>query len=330
MQFLADYGLFLAKSVTLVIAILIIIGGIIALVSKGRNRDKEQLEIRKLNQRYDDMKKALESEMLTKAELKEIKKTEKKADKKETKKHKKRIFVIDFDGDMRASAVTSFREEITAILNIATPKDEVAIRLESPGGMVSAYGLAASQIHRIREKKIPITILIDKVAASGGYLMACTANRILAAPFAIIGSIGVLAQIPNFHRLLKKNDIDFEQITAGEYKRTVTMFGENTDRDREKLKTDLESIHHQFKDFIAQNRPSVDINQVATGEYWLATRAKELNLVDDLMTSDEYLLTASHDADLYQVIYTIKKSLSEKLSTAIQMAIDKTLSAKFI
>ncbi|MFU8797668.1 MAG: protease SohB, partial [Gammaproteobacteria bacterium] len=213
---------------------------------------------------------------------------------------------------------------------IATPQDEVAIRLDSPGGMVSAYGLAASQIHRIRSKQIPVTVLVDKVAASGGYLMACVANRIIASPFATIGSIGVLAQIPNFYKLLKKNDIDFEQITAGEYKRTVTMFGENTDRDREKLKSDLEAIHHQFKDFITQNRPAVNMVEVATGEFWLAIRAKELNLVDELMTSDEYLMAQRQHADIYQISYSIKKSLPEKLSEAIQMGFYKFfVSTKF-
>ena len=109
-----------------------------------------------------------------------------------------------------------------------------------------AYGLAASQMQRIRDKKLKLTVCVDKVAASGGYMMAVVADKIIAAPFAVLGSIGVLAQVPNFHRLLKKHDVDFEMLTAGKYKRTLTMFGENTDKGREKFQEDIEDTHVLF------------------------------------------------------------------------------------
>jgi serine protease SohB len=231
---------------------------------------------------------------------------------------KKHVYVIDFVGDIRASAVENLREEITAILSIATPKDEVIVRLESPGGMVNTYGLAASQLQRIRDKHIPLTVIVDKVAASGGYLMACVAHKILAAPFAIIGSIGVVAQLPNFHRLLKKKEIDYELITAGEYKRTLTMFGENTDKAREKFQEQIQDIHDHFKQFIHKNRGIVNLPEVATGEYWLASKALELKLVDELTTSDDYLLTQSHTADIYHVQYCVKKSVGSRLANFMQ------------
>jgi serine protease SohB len=210
---------------------------------------------------------------------------------------------------MLASAVATLRQEVTAILTVAEPGDRVLVRLESAGGAVHAYGLAASQIARFRERKVPVTVAVDKIAASGGYMMACTAEHIIAAPFAVLGSIGVVAQLPNFHRLLEKNDIDFELFTAGEFKRTITLFGENTDKARAKFREEIEEVHVLFKDFVKQNRPVLDLAQVATGEHWYGSRALELKLVDELRTSDDYLLEASSDADLYEVTYHAKKGL---------------------
>ncbi|CAN5321174.1 protease SohB [soil metagenome] len=323
MHFFAEYGLFLAKTITFVVAILIVMLGIIAIASRGK--EKEKIQIKKLNDKLQEVKEDLSQEVLSKAEFKKQMKVWKKTQKSEDKKERKRIFVLDFNGDVRASAVNNLREEITAILMVATPKDEVLVKLESAGGMVHSYGLAASQLERIKQKQIPLIAAVDKVAASGGYLMACVADTILAAPFAIIGSIGVIAQLPNFHRFLKKHDIDFEQVTAGAYKRTLTMFGENTEKGREKMRMEIEDIHHQFKEFIQQNRPSVDVEEVATGEHWLANRALALKLVDKLITSDDYLLNASQTADLYQIIYKHKKSLGEKIMSNVTLRWQKLI-----
>ena len=213
---------------------------------------------------------------------------------------RRRVFVVDFKGDIRATAVTALREEISAILGVAATTDEVVVRLENFGGAVHEHGLAASQLMRVRDKGIPLTAIVDKGAASGGYLMACVANRIIAAPFAVIGSIGVIAQLPNFHRLLEARGVDFEQITAGRYKRTVTMFGKNTDDDRAKLREELEDIHALFKQVVTTHRPALDIEAVATGEHWYGSRALELKLVDAVETSDDYLHRAAESADLYR------------------------------
>lgn len=332
MQFLAEYGLFLMKAITLVAAILIVIAGVIALASKGKSKDKQKLEIEKINDKYKEMHEHLNAVILTKHQLKEWEKQEKKAAKAEKKacaaehKTKKRIFVTDFDGDIKASAVSTLRQAVTAILTVATPQDEVVLRLESGGGLVHAYGLAASQLQRIRERKIPLTIAIDKVAASGGYMMACVGNRVLAAPFAIVGSIGVLAQLPNFHRLLKKNDIDYEQITAGEYKRTLTLFGENTEKGRHKFQEEVEETQVLFKDFVKQHRSVVDIDKVATGEHWYGTQALELKLVDEIMTSDDYLLNNSRTSDIYLVNYIAKKNLANRIATSMELLSSKGLS----
>lgn len=329
-EFIAEYGLFLAKTITIVLGILLLIGGLILLASRGRDMGREHLEIKKINDRYEEMAEAVKAAILSKDELKKSLKAEKQLKKAEAKELKanpaqrrKRVFVINFDGDIKASPLASLRKEITAILTVATPEDEVFLRLQSGGGLVHAYGLASSQLMRIKEKKIPLTICVDKIAASGGYMMACVADRIIAAPFAIIGSIGVIAQLPNFHKLLKKHDIEFEQLTAGEFKRTITMFGENTDKARQKFQEELEEMHILFKDFIQQHRPIVDINRIATGEHWPASRALELKLVDELKTSDDYLLENSHHKELFEVCYTIKQPLGVRMGWFIQNTLTK-------
>jgi serine protease SohB len=275
------------------------------------------------------MEKSMQAAVLSEDEFKKLQKEEKKADKAK-KKHKpeeperrKRVFVLSFDGDVRASAVENLREEISAILTLAKRDDEVVLRLESPGGMVHGYGLAASQLQRISQREIPLTVAVDAVAASGGYMMACIGTKIIAAPFAIIGSIGVIAQLPNFNRLLKKHDIDYEMFTAGEYKRTVTMFGENTDKGREKFVEELEDTHTLFKDFVSRHRPQVNIDDVATGEVWYGTRALECQLIDDIQTSDEYLMQAAKECDVYTVEFAFKKTLQEKLGMAAQAVSSK-------
>ena len=299
MNFIAQYGLFALESITLVISILLLVAGVLSLGRKSKNT----VQIRSLDKQYFEVKQMIQKEISQK-------KPEKK--KKDKKSYPSR-FVLDFKGDISASQVESLREEISALLSVATKKDEVVIRLHSPGGSVNGYGLAAAQLQRIRDRQIPLTVCIDQVAASGGYLMACVANRIVAAPFAIIGSIGVVAQLPNFHRLLKKNNIDVELLTAGEYKRTLTVFGENTESGRKKFQNDLEKIHTIFRNYILANRQDINIDQVATGEHWLAIDAFDLGLIDILQTSDDYL---DEQRDIYKTFgltLHIKQPLSSKL-----------------
>ncbi len=315
MDFLIEYGMFLAKLGTIAILLVLVVGTVIMVIMRGKG-DSGHLSINNINEKYEAMSLMLSSQVLDKKSLKKYLKLHKQEHKEKEKKsseESKKTFVLDFKGDIKASTVSSLREEITAILTIADKKDEVLVILESGGGTVHGYGLGASQLKRVKDKGIALTVAVDKVAASGGYMMACVADKIIAAPFAIIGSIGVLAQIPNFHRLLKKMDIDFEQVTAGDYKRTLTLFGENTDKDREKLKEELEDTHHLFKEFVKDNRPQVDIDKIATGEHWYGKRAIELNLIDELITSDDYLTNAATEADVFEIKYERKKPVSEKL-----------------
>lgn len=310
---------FFLKALVILATVLGIVGGVIALASK--NKIKEKLRVKPLNKHYEKLEETVNATILSKKEQKQREKTLKaknKKDKKSSGDTAKRVFVITFMGDIKASAVQSLREEITAILEVACPADTVFVKLESFGGTVHGYGLAASELIRIKEKAIPLIISVDKVAASGGYMMACVANQLIAAPFAIIGSIGVVAEVPNFHRFLKKHDVDFEQITAGEYKRTLTYFGENTSKARQKVQEEINDAHELFKEFIKQNRPQIDLSTVATGEYWFAARAQKLNLVDQLMTSDEYLSHARKEAKLFEITYAKPKKISEKIFNKCQ------------
>lgn len=300
MDLLAQYGVFLLKTFTLVFAIIFVFAGIFAVGKKP----KPKVNIINLNKHYDDLKEKIHKEINKKHKKNKISKSD---------KDKPCAYFIDFNGDIKASQVEALRDEITAILSVAKENDEVIVKVTSPGGVVNGYGLAASQLQRVRDRNIKLTVCIDTIAASGGYLMACVADQILAAPFAILGSIGVVAQMPNFHKLLQKNSIDVELITAGEYKRTLTMFGENTDKGRKKFQEDVESIHQIFKDFVLKNRSQLEIEKVATGEHWLASDAIELKLIDKLQTSDEYLISNLEKYNIYKVEVQVKQNIINKL-----------------
>ncbi len=318
MEFVTDYGLFVAKLATLSVFLFALAFGLVVIRKRGKAEHEERLEVKCLNDKYDSMALTLRAAIGPKHAFKEAYKAFKARNKARIKGagesgSRKRVFVLRFQGDLRASAVAALREEITAVLMIAVPKDEVVLILESPGGVVHGYGLAASQLQRLKDHGISLTVAVDKIAASGGYLMACAAERVIAAPFAILGSIGVVGQMPNFNRLLKSHDVDFELITAGEYKRTLTMFGENTEKGREKFREDLEITHALFKDFVRTHRPGVDIERVSTGEHWYGLQALDLKLVDAVRTSDDYLREASAEADLYELTYIRKRRGLERL-----------------
>lgn len=318
MQFLINYGMFCAKLLTVALVIIAVIGIIFGLMVFAKSKSKGKLEVTKLNDKYKDYKNTLSYFAKPKKEFKQFLKSQKKEPKPKNKPMK-RLFVLNFQGDIRASAVNALREEITALLTLAEPSDEVLVRLDSAGGLVNAYGLAASQLQRITAKKIKLTVAIDKMAASGGYLMACVANRILAAPFSIVGSIGVVAELPNFHRYLQGKNIDFEQLTAGEYKRTLTLFGENTEKDREKMQQEINETHTLFKNYIKEHRPVIDIDQVSTGEHWYGTQAIHYQLVDELQTSDDYLLVASREFNILEISYKIRKTLAQRFSQSVNL-----------
>ena len=324
MEFLYEYGLFFAKTITFVIAIAAIAAIIVASSVKPKGK-KGEIIIDDLSEQLTDLKDSFISNTLSKKELKAYQKEQKASAKKTEVESLPKLYVVDFNGSMDASEVDSLREEITAILTFADKdKDSVLVRLESGGGVVHGYGLAASQLQRLTKAQINLTVAIDKVAASGGYMMACVANKIVAAPFAIVGSIGVIAQIPNFNKILKKNDVGFEQITAGEYKRTLTLFGENTDKGREKFKEEIEQTHGLFKSFVTEQRPSLDIDKVATGEHWFATQALEKGLVDEINTSDDLLMAQYKEKQIFKVSYKIKKTLSDKLAIGLSSTLSRT------
>ena len=209
-----------------------------------------------------------------------------------SKLKKKHVFVLNFFGDVRASQAEQLREEVTGLLRSAKKErgDEVVLRLNTGGGTVTGYGLAAAQLMRIKDAGLKLTICVEQVAASGGYMMACVADEIVASPFAVLGSIGVISEQPNVYERLKTEGIEFQTVTAGKFKRTLTPTKKVNKEDLEKSKKDIEAVLVLFKGFVEQNRPSLDIDNVATGETWFGNDALQRNLVDKLKTSDDVLL----------------------------------------
>lgn len=344
-EFFLNWGLFAAKTLTILLTVGLVIGILVAIFSRNHDSSNDRLVITPINRRIEHEKDILchallDPETFDAAEKK--KRSAEKAERKQRKKalkaeskspprdkiadpEKRRVYVLDFDGDLQASAVSKLRRELTVVLAAASTADEIVVRLESGGGVVHGYGLAASQLSRVKAKSVKLTVCVDKVAASGGYMMACVADHIVAAPFAVLGSIGVVAQLPNFHRLLKKHDVDFELITAGEHKRTLTVFGENTESGREKFREDLEDTHAQFKEFVSEQRPAIDIEKVATGEIWLGRRALDVKLVDELKTSDEYIVEACENADVYEIRFEEKKKFQDKLMASFETSLERVL-----
>lgn len=333
----AEYGLFLAKIVTVVVALAIVIT-LIANLTQRKKAQRGELRVTRLGEEYKEMKEEVAAALLDPHQHKQWHKNQKKKNKQEAKAAKARakrgeaapagkptLYVLDFKGSIDAHEVSALREEVTAVLAVAKPQDEVLLRLESPGGVVHGYGLAASQLQRLRERQIPLTVAVDKVAASGGYMMACVANNIVAAPFAIIGSIGVVAQIPNFNRLLKRNDIDIELHTAGQYKRTLTLLGENTEEGREKFREDLNETHQLFKEFVHSMRPSLDIDAVATGEHWYGVQAQEKGLVDEISTSDDLIIARMQERDVVSLRYMQRKRLMDRFTGSAAQSLDRLL-----
>ncbi|HJR69958.1 MAG TPA: protease SohB [Gammaproteobacteria bacterium] len=320
-DFLAAYGLFLAQLATFVLLVIVAV----ALIAATRRRGHaEGLVVEHMNRRFEDSADELKVIVEGKARFKKEAKARSRERKREEKARAKedspkpRLFVLDFKGDLRASAAASLREEVSAIVRVARPQDRVLVRLENSGGTVHEHGFAASQLTRLKGHGLTLLVAVDKVAASGGYLMACVADKLIAAPFAIVGSIGVLAQLPNFHRLLEDKGVDFEQIMAGRYKRTVTMFGKNTEEGRAKLQQEVEDIHELFKSQIRDHRPQVDLDRVATGEHWYGIRALELKLVDELRTSDDFLLEAAKDHELYHLAYKRRRTWQERMLGGVE------------
>ena len=334
---LLNYGIFLLELLTIfgVVAVIVMI-----ILESKKHPENGTIVLTDFSEKYKEEKESLEAFFLSGEELKQKEKAEKKEAKAKAKAEKKRIkegekksdeekkprlFVLDFNGDVHAHAVSALRREITAVLSIAKPEDEVLLKLESPGGVVHGYGLAASQLQRLRERNIPLTVAVDKVAASGGYMMACVANKIVSAPFAIIGSVGVVAEVPNIHRLLKKHDVDVDVMTAGEFKRTVTFMGENTEKGKQKFQQELEETHQLFKQFVRENRPQLDIEKIATGEHWFGKQALELNLIDGISTSDDLLVKAVENKEIIEIKYKEKKNLTKRIGLQMEESIGNVI-----
>lgn len=331
-EWLAEMGTFLLQTTLIMSAAGLML--LIVLRSKESNEQGLKLHVESLNDQRRARHRRLRVTTTAQGARKKLLKAfrqEEKARQKAAKQGKSddqtrpKVWVLDFHGDIKASQAEQFAQEVSAVIEIASADDEVIVRLESAGGLVHAYGLAAAQLDRLRQAGLSTTVCIDKVAASGGYMMACTANHIKAAPFAVIGSIGVVAQVPNIHRLLKRNDIDVELLTAGKYKRTLTVLGENTQEGREKFIDDLENTHRLFKNYVSQHRPEMDIDKLATGEIWYGSEALAQKLVDSVGTSEAYLVERIAEAQVYRVRLEPPKTISRKVGLAISAGVEHAM-----
>lgn len=339
-EVLLNYGIFLLELLTLfgIVAMIILL-----ILSQRKSNEGGSISLTNLSEQYEEESKSLHQAFLNEAELKQQEKADKAAEKARRKaekarlksdnsapstSRKSRLFVLTFHGDLHASQVNRLRREVDAVLTLADPScDKVLLKLESPGGVVHGYGLAASQLQRLKARQLHLTVAVDKVAASGGYMMACIADQIVSAPFAVIGSIGVVAEIPNIHRLLKKHDIDVDVMTAGEYKRTVTLMGENTEQGKAKFQQELNETHALFKQFVATHRPHMAIEQVATGEHWFGQQALALQLVDAIATSDDLILQACQTQEVIEVVYHLKKPWAQRVSEQMENSVARLLSS---
>ncbi|MCY4657179.1 MAG: protease SohB [Gammaproteobacteria bacterium] len=353
MEFLIELSLFLVKAIIIVVAIVIVLSMLFRGVGRSRQSGHDKhgwIEVQKISELHDSfrdvfnqarvgrhvfMKKKQTEAKAKRKEEKKTAKTQKKesSDEKESsstettetleKEQKRKLYVLNFQGDVEASQVEALRNEVTAVLLDASDKDEILVGVQSPGGLVHAYGLAASQLLRIKQAGIRLTVAVDQVAASGGYMMAAVADRIIAAPFALLGSVGVVAEVPNFNRLLEKNQIDYEVITAGEHKRTLTVFGKNTDEHRAKFKDEIEDVHKQFREFVTEHRPVVEDDTVKTGEAWYGQRALANKLIDEIQTSDQYIMNAAKDSDVYKVTWMVSRTPIEKFAEKFNALVTK-------
>lgn len=228
------------------------------------------------------------------------------------------VFVIDYVGSMMASEVVYLTAKIDAIILKSNKDDEVVINITSPGGAVSGYGLVASQIKRLKTAGLKITATVDTVAASGGYMAAVVSDEIIAAPFAMVGSIGVVANVMIYEELLKNIGIQTNVYTSGDSKRTVVPSRVPNAEEEAKLEAQLEEIHSRFKDHVLSFRPDIDEDKVFTGQAFLAADAINFGLVDKIGTSDELLLNLYKDGHrLIEVQFIIEENIGGSVTKQV-------------
>jgi len=327
-EMLLNVGAFSLKSLVLG---LVVFGGLLMVISaamKAKAHEKE-LEVEDLSEKSKKQTLTIQARILPPKDFKKLLKKEKKSLKDEKKHHDKpKLFVLSFKGDMKASQVDQLRTQVSSVIEVSNPqKDQVLVCIESPGGMVHGYGLAAAQLKRMREKGLHVVAAVDQVAASGGYLMAAVAHEIIAAPFAVVGSIGVVAQVPNIHRLLKKHDVDYEEVTSGKFKRSISYLGKITDEGREHFEKKIGDTHELFKSFVKESRPQLDLEEVGNGDHWYGSEALKLGLIDRIQTSDDFIMESLHSKHVIQIKTPESKNLVKKFASA---AIEKAMAPFYL
>ncbi len=217
-----------------------------------------------------------------------------------------RLAVLRFQGlrDLNASGDQRLSEAIDEVLVNRDHFEEAVVIIDSPGGTTHGYGHAYALLERLSASGLKVTACIDRIGASGGYLMALPADRILAGPFAIVGSVGVVAGIPNVKRLLEEKGVSYRLFVAGDKKRVVHFADDDGPEVREYMDEKLAGIHTQFLQAVEKHRGDrVKLDEVRSGDHWSAEESVEkgLGLVDELQTSAEYLLERNREVALVMI-----------------------------
>lgn len=308
------WGKYILNLLPQLAVIFIFFYGLWSLLSrKGKAQNEQKIALKSYEKRYYEALTPQVREFVEKKDLTALKKAQKAAQKEKGSC----LYVIDFDGDMQASNTVQLAETTSCLLPLLRSTDKVLVRVKSSGGLVPHYGYAASQLSRLRSKA-SLTVAIDHIAASGGYLMACVAHEIIAAPFAIVGSIGVVGLVPNVHPLLKNHGIDVHEHTAGEYKRSLSPWAAVTPEKVQRYEHELSMTHELFQEFVQQYRPNLEPEVLQTGEYRYAARSVgDTGLVDKVQSSDDFI--AEHLPKYHVIFVTCReeKSVWQRLSGAL-------------
>ncbi|MDP3296608.1 MAG: signal peptide peptidase SppA [Thermodesulfovibrionia bacterium] len=164
----------------------------------------------------------------------------------------------------------------------------VVIRIDSPGGAVAPAQEIYKEIVKLKKEK-KVVASMGSVAASGGYYIACPADKIVANPGTLTGSIGVIMEIPNIEGLMKKIGVETKVIKSGKHKDIASMFKSMTEEERKILQSVLDDVHDQFIRAVSEGRNMKyeNIKELADGRIFTGKKAKELGLVDTLGNLDD-------------------------------------------
>lgn len=196
----------------------------------------------------------------------------------------------------------------------------IVLRVDSPGGTVAASEEIATYV---KECEKPVVVSVGDVGASGAYMISSQADSIWANPGSSVGSIGVIAQIPNVSGLLDMVGVEFQTFTAGEYKDAGSAYRDLTKEEEALIQGEVEEAYDQFIDIVAEGRglERAKVEELAIGWTWSGVRAKELGLVDEVGTYRDALEDAAERGGIegdYEIV-TYEDEFGDILGTLLSL-----------